>query len=130
MKWIKASELLPNKSGKYWIKYINHNGEIRTGSFFDGFKFPHHKSEVEWLDETPTTTVAPPVAGDKDLIIHGLEEGCEQWKAEYDNCRAILQFLVELKRVKDTEGKTEYYEKNQPLAWEGAKRFLEKYQHL
>lgn len=66
---------------------------------------------------------------DKDLIIQGLEEGSEQWKAEYDNCRAILQFLVELKRVKDTEGKTEYYEKNQPIAWDGAKKFLEKYQH-
>lgn len=66
---------------------------------------------------------------EKDLIIYGIEEGAEQWKAEYDNCRAILQMLVELKRVKDTEGKNEFYETNQPITWEAAKKFLEKYQH-
>lgn len=67
--------------------------------------------------------------GDKDLIIQGLEEGSELWKAEYDNCRAILTELVYLKTLKDTKGKTEEYEQRQPLVWITAKKFLEKYQH-
>lgn len=52
MKWVKASERLPEKAGKYYIKYFNHNGEKKSGSLFDGFKFPHHKTVVEWLDES------------------------------------------------------------------------------
>lgn len=67
--------------------------------------------------------------GEKDLIIQGLEEGSELWKAEYDNCRAILTELVYLKTLKDTKGKTEEYEQRQPLVWITAKKFLEKYQH-
>lgn len=67
---------------------------------------------------------------DKDLIIQGLEEGAELWRAEYDNCRAILAELVYLKTLKDSKGKTEEYEQRQPLAWIAAKKFLEKYQHL
>lgn len=61
--------------------------------------------------------------------LDAIEEGSELWKAEYDNCRTILEFLVELKDCKDRFGKNEFYEKNQPLAWEKAKNFLEKYQH-
>jgi hypothetical protein len=53
MRWIKESERLPDRPGKYWIKYNNRRGEIKTGSLFDGFKFPHHKSRIEWLDESP-----------------------------------------------------------------------------
>jgi hypothetical protein len=66
---------------------------------------------------------------EKDLIIAGLEEGSELWKAEYENCRAILTELVYLKTLKDTKGKTDEYEQRQPLAWIAAKKFLEKYQH-
>jgi hypothetical protein len=64
-----------------------------------------------------------------NLIIGGVTEGADQWKAEYDTCREILQHLVTLKQVKDTQGKDDEYMKRQPLAWEKAKRFLEKYQH-
>lgn len=67
---------------------------------------------------------------EKDLIIQGLEEGSEAWKAEYDNCRSILKELVDLKVMKDTFGSSiEGYEDRKPLAWEAAKKFLEKYQH-
>ena len=54
MKWIKASERLPKKLGRYWIHYINQKGiEKKTGSLFDGHFFPHHKGEIFWLDESP-----------------------------------------------------------------------------
>jgi DNA-binding Lrp family transcriptional regulator len=66
---------------------------------------------------------------EKDLIIRGIEEGSELWKAEYDNCRAILTELVYLKTLKDSKGKTEEYNQRQPLVWIAAKKFLEKYQH-
>jgi hypothetical protein len=66
---------------------------------------------------------------EKDLIIQGLEEGSMNWKSEYDNCRAILQQLVQLKEIKDSAGKTEDYLKRQPLVWNAAKEFLKVYQH-
>lgn len=65
----------------------------------------------------------------EDLIIHALEEGSELWQSEYEMCRLLLQNLVTLKGIKDTEGKTEYYETNQPLAWEAAINFLKDFQH-
>lgn len=71
----------------------------------------------------------PVPADEKDLIIAGLEEGAEAWKAEYENCRNILWALVELKNEKDKYGKTESYLAQQPKMWERAKQFLEKYQH-
>lgn len=64
-----------------------------------------------------------------DHIVYAMEEGAESWKAEYDNCRAILQALVELKDHKDLYGKTEHYQITQPKTWEAAKKFLSKYQH-
>jgi len=65
---------------------------------------------------------------EKDLIIHGLEEGSENWKAEYDNCRALLQELVDLKALKETlykdnhEGKE--YAERKTKAWEAAKKYV------
>lgn len=67
---------------------------------------------------------------EKDLIIHGLEEGAASWKAEYDNCRSLLSELVSLKNIKDNEGKTENYLEPQPEAWEKAKIFINQYQHF
>jgi hypothetical protein len=66
---------------------------------------------------------------EKDSIIYGLEEGCESWKAEYDNCRAILSELVEVKKIKDDKGETIEYLTRQPEAWKAAKEFLMNYQH-
>ena len=64
-----------------------------------------------------------------DNIIYAMEEGAMQWKAEYDNCRKILQTLVELKEHKDLYGKTEHYQIVQPETWRVAKEFLSVYQH-
>jgi len=68
---------------------------------------------------------------EKDREISILEENAIAYdkqvlekKAEIDELKAVLQLLVELKRVKDTEGKTEFYERNQPLAWERARNLL------
>ena len=87
------------------------------------------KESIQDWNATDTAFVAEKYAAEKDLIIHGLEEGAENWKAEYDNCRKILQRLVDLKNVKDLEGKSVFYETNQPLAWQDAKEFLSMYQH-
>lgn len=73
------------------------------------------------------------MSDETDLIIAGLEEGAELWKAEYDNCRAILRELVDLKNIKDTDSTKEAildYLKRKPKAWQAAKQFLSKYQHL
>ena len=67
---------------------------------------------------------------EKDLIIHGITEGSENWEQEYNDCRRHLQELVDLKELKDSEGKTEYYLKRQPAAWKSAKEFLSKYTHI
>lgn len=66
---------------------------------------------------------------EKDLIIHGVEEGAEAWKSEYDNCLNILEGLVTLKDWKDRSINMDQYEKLKPLQWERAKEFLKTYQH-
>ena len=66
----------------------------------------------------------------KDAEIYAIREGAEQWEPEYKMSRQLLQDLLTLKTIKDTEGKTEYYEKHQPLIWQAVKDFLSKYQHL
>jgi hypothetical protein len=64
-----------------------------------------------------------------ELFSSAIAEGGELWKDEYDNCRQVLIELVELKRIKDEQGKTEDYATRQPKAWQAAKEFLSKYQH-
>ena len=48
----------------------------------------------------------------------------EELKAENERLREALEMLVELKEIKDLQGKTQYYEENQPIAWEKAKEAL------
>lgn len=64
-----------------------------------------------------------------EAAIDAVSEGSDQWRSEYDECRAILGHLVDLKTIKDADGKTPYYLEQQPLAWDKAKGFLKKYQH-
>ena len=40
--------------------------------------------------------------------------------------KSVLEELVALKIIKDRDGKTDYYLKNQPLAWERANNLLNK----
>lgn len=57
----------------------------------------------------------------------------ENWKTEYDNCRALLQELVSLKVMKENlykgnpDGKE--YAERKPKAWQAAQQFLSTYQH-
>ena len=57
----------------------------------------------------------------------------ESWKAEYDNCRALLQELVSLKVMRENlykgnpDGKE--YAERKPKAWQAAQQFLLTYQH-
>lgn len=62
-------------------------------------------------------------------IINAVYEGAELWKQEYDDCRRLLQDLVTLKKIKDTDGKTDFYLKRQPELWAAAELFLSTYQH-
>lgn len=75
-----------------------------------------------------------------ELITKGTIEGAEQWKAEYDNCRKILEELVFLKNLKDGNIEAiktlpdnipygQIYNQRKPLAWQAAKDFLKEYQH-
>lgn len=68
------------------------------------------------------------VLREKDMIMAGLEEGSDNWKAEYDNCRQILTELVACKLIKDNKGKTENYIKRKAAVWERATQFLQSYQ--
>lgn len=65
----------------------------------------------------------------KEAIINAVYEGAEQWEEEYYDCRDILERLVELKNLKDKEGKTDFYKQIQPLLWDEAKQFLKNHQH-
>lgn len=62
-------------------------------------------------------------------LVDAVYEGAGRWRAEYEDCRAILRELHELKLVKDAHGKTEEYQRRKEEAWKKAASFLEKYQH-
>jgi hypothetical protein len=98
-------------------------------TYFSNGHFHHTNMVVtHWL--RPIIILEPEsIDYDNDPIVQGIVEGSEQWKSEYDNCRAVLTELVSLKNLKDTEGKTANYEERQPKAWEAAKDFLKEYQH-
>lgn len=90
------------------------------------FAKPHEemKAKFQRLDELEIKTI------EQELIIKGIEEGSYKWKSEYDNCRSILQKLVDLKIIKDTFGsRIESNESRIPIAWDAAKEFLKTYQH-
>ena len=88
-------------------------------------------------------SIIPPDSNEKDSIIYGLEEGADNWKREYDRCRGILQWLVDLKAIKDNLDKVnvedwneafskenDVYRAQKVKAWEEAKVFLSQYQHF
>ena len=91
---------------------------------------------LEWMPESATSDKDKEIQelrqqlNEKDFIIHGITEGSENWEQEYNDCRRRLQELVDLKELKDTQGKTEDYLKRQPEAWQAAKEFLSKYTHI
>jgi hypothetical protein len=119
-------EEYPFMEGKFWLSY---DWENEIGEPFNDW-YP-----VYWLEKREGVIVLTPeelkkIISEKDLIIHGINEGSEIWKAEYNNCRVLLNELVALKELKDKEGKTNDYLFRQPLAWEQAKEFLKNYQHF
>lgn len=82
----------------YWLEYPPYlplsTYDIKVAEFT--------KLDIEaYKRRTTNQTPNLPSNDDKDLIICRLTEGVEQWKAEYDVCRAILQKLVDLKVLKD-----------------------------
>ncbi len=85
LRWVKASERLPGKSGKYWIKYINKNGERRSGSHFNGFRFPHHKSDVEWLDESLICDASAGNGNEPKITDEKYSHLSAQWKSRKFN---------------------------------------------
>lgn len=62
-------------------------------------------------------------------IIDAVYEGSAEWEREYKDAFELLSELVALKKLKDEAGKTEYYLKQQPLAWQKAQELLSEYQH-
>lgn len=50
---------------------------------------------------------------------------CEAEARELRHVRAALADLVALKLLKDEQGKTPYYEENQPKAWAKAREVLD-----
>lgn len=76
----------------------------------------------------------PAMEVEDEIITNALKEGSELWKSEYDNCRDILKELVDLKIMKESlyKGNADgrEYAERKPKAWEAAKQFLSKYQHL
>lgn len=55
-EFVKESVELPEKPGKYWIRYKHRTVIQYTGSFFDGWKFTHH-NDLEWLKPASLTPI-------------------------------------------------------------------------
>lgn len=149
--WVRATAKTPPMLQNKKCMFVKYKGEPALlvcynmgwywsdNSYDEGFKNPVHKSSwevIEWYDPSLPSDKDKEIEGltealnEKDFIIHGLNEGAENWEQEYKDCRRRLQELVDLKELKDTEGKTEDYLKRQPEAWQAAKEFLSKYTHI
>jgi len=90
-------------------------------------------SRIKKCSECGKETASPSDTGEEainDAMIDAVYEGAALWQQEYDDCRKRLQELVALKLLKDTAGKTNEYESRQPIAWQEAIEFLNKYQHF
>lgn len=155
-EWMKASEEKSNHQQRVCCRGLKH------GHFFEAsydksidmyINYTSGTSSnripvdlIEWLKpikpESITNSSIEQMAEEKDLIIAGIAEGAEQWKAEYDNCRAILQELVSLKEIKDRLELVQQKDQNHKFineyaeyvvgkkkAWKSANNFLEKYTH-
>lgn len=152
--WVKASDKLPlhrahwitgklgSKDNSFLVRINNgygladifDQGDGETVEYMISVKgdqdyYQDQFHLVEWLDES--TSPAPTKDGEiNEAMIDAIYEGAELWRQEYDDCRKILKELVDLKMVKEFEGKTEEYKERQPLAWMAAIEFLNVYQHL
>jgi len=76
MKWIKASERLPDKKGVYVVRCLV--AAITGGqAYFTGEKFEYivPDAEIEWLDESPT----PPEGKG-----YSLQQVADTWDAAND----------------------------------------------
>ena len=130
--WVDVSNKQPDKDGKYKVQRIHGDGLIEDAEYSTnlGWTNYHGYRVIKWLCESESPTDAGDGKEDLAFIAAVTEEGAEAWKMEYDSCRKILQELVDLKDLKESEGKTADYMVRQPVAWIRAKRFLENYTHV
>ena len=67
MKWIKASERIPDIAGRYFVKDVN--GKKRTCIFYTQSK-TFSQNVIEWLDEeSPPNTVPLPASGVEEAVM-------------------------------------------------------------
>jgi len=137
MRWVKASERIPDKTGAYFCKDIKGNKK-KVRFYTAGLQgrnsiFKTRPDSIIWLDERSPASQGREKADEGDVVTMDLADeylaASKLWQQEYDACRKILSELVSLKMVKEAEGKTEEYQQRQPKAWEIAIEFLNKYQH-
>ena len=105
-RWVKASERNPDKEGLYFVKMADGEKDVnRYAEFYTG-------DGIEWLDET---------------VLYWLDESIEPCATSSERIKDLedaLYLLCELKDIKDTDGKTDYYLTRQPIAWQRAKELL------
>ena len=80
------------------------------------------------LKNLETITALQSSLKEKDLIIHGIEEGSQQWEQEYKDCRKILQDIIEAESHQWNRSSVTN-PSQLPLVLQAAKDFLSKYQH-
>jgi hypothetical protein len=103
----------PVLTDRYFLEKIVRANIGRPSELINQFE-AFQKEVADYISTNPITPVSEtPSDSDKDLIIHGLKEGSDLWKWEYDCCRGILQELVD----------------GNCHGWERAKEFLKTYQH-
>lgn len=83
------------------------------------------EAKLEKVDHRDFAYLGP----EAEAAIYAVYEGADLWEQEYKDCRHLLQELVDLKVLKEANGKTADYLARQPKAWESAIKFLESYQH-
>lgn len=140
MRWIKATQIIPDgiHKKKYHVKYkgspeilvfINSTWYWFDNGMVESQKYPVHTESwqvIEFLDESDEWKDSEMT--DKDLIIYGIQEGCdlwqqdaENWKFKFEKALQALNNLVTLKYIKEEHGETEHYLAEKPKAWELAK---------
>lgn len=96
MKWIKASERLPEKDGEYYCRW----SDKPTTKFVSKYKkewkgFIDDHSILEWLDEEYASQQSPGAIYSEEQMIGFAEVVKKHWWEKKDSYKTIKQLLQE-----------------------------------
>jgi len=106
--------------------YFDNFSDVVDGDYGE----PKPNKEMQFLVEIRAALAASLNRQGWTREVEDLKLGIEYWSGKHDEVVKWLWELVDLKELKDTQGKTEEYLQRQPIAWKRAKELIASYQNV